>query len=336
MFRSLSSPAATVRDRSVILMHKDMEASNLTIGFLGREQYRHTTSVQYRTIEAYIEQACRRTTTVTAFTGLASTFEQNMARRVLRMQGRLPNLRLVVAVNEQQQRHFLRAKRGCASISYADILRGAERTVLFDCGFALLRELHIARYFIANCNVLFHGRIPQSVRQELDRRAAYGEIRAVSLHDLHRDFTPEPLPGSKLLDESIRYLRPHGPAVSSRTVPDDLLNAWHCPHPARFSSYCLSLEYEWLDIFHLRDIRGEFLPLKVFAYTYVAAHDFWIVRHCDTPQEVFGRFKQFQQLVRYIREQRRYGKRVLDFDLFDYACYDELLRRIAPQEPERR
>lgn len=65
MFRSLSSPAATVRDRSVILMHKDMEASNLTIGFLGREQYRHTTSVQYRTIEAYIEQACRRTTTVT-------------------------------------------------------------------------------------------------------------------------------------------------------------------------------------------------------------------------------------------------------------------------------
>lgn len=103
MFRSFSSPASTVRDGSVILTHKDMEANNLTIGFLGREQYRHTTSEQYRTIETYIELTCRRTTTVTAFTGLASTFEQNMARRVLRMQGRLPNLRLVRYIREQRR-----------------------------------------------------------------------------------------------------------------------------------------------------------------------------------------------------------------------------------------
>lgn len=314
-----------------------MPARDFRIGFFGKVRQGYTLSpADFARLDSLVEQYYDRSDTLTLITPLNSGFELAIARRALDLRKRhLTRLRLEVITCNRQVADFRRHLFQGTSFSYDDIFREADEYIELESEFPTIRQREIAGYLIEHCDLLVYSTIPPGLVNYLALSVAEGALKVLTLHELQHDLIPANYYGNRLLEESLRYLRDHNFQVLSCQVPRELLDAWSSKNPERMRHYCISFQYEWADILHLRDPHGVFLPLKIFTYAYCRAHDFWMVRLENYPEDVYVKFLQFQRLVNYTRLRRLRGYSVRNMDLMDFEQYGVHIDKLFSNENQK-
>lgn len=315
-----------------------MTAKEFRIGFFGKGQKGCSLSVgDYEQLKSLVIQSYNHTDRLIVYTSLHTHFEITVARHILALRkGELPNLRLEIVTDRCQLRNFYRSQVTGKPLAYTDIMREANDFIPLESDFPSLKYLKVVRFFIEHCDLLVHGVLPQGMLRFMEERIACGALKTISLSDIRQERIPESYYLERLLEESVRYIRDNHFQISAADIPLRLLAAWSTRHPARMRRYCLSFPYEWADILQLKDPQAVFLPLKVFTYAYAWAHDCWMIRCGDCPEEVFGYFVQFQKLVHYSLNMRQRGRHIPDFNLFGFENYNELLDKLPDHERDIR
>lgn len=311
-----------------------MSVQEFRIGFFGKVRQGYSLSpADFERLDSLIEQHYDPSEILTVLTPLHSGFELEMARRAIDLRKRhLTRLRLEVITCNRQIADFKRSLFQGKPFSHDDVFREADEYIELESDFPTIRQREVAGYMIEHCNLIVYSSIPPGLVNHLALSVAEGTLEAITLHELHHDLIPSNYYGDRLLEESLRYLKDHNFRVMTSEVPRELLDAWSSKNPERMRHYCISFQYEWADILHLRDPHGIFLPLKVFTYAYCWAHDFWMVRLENYPEDVYRKFLQFQRLLNYTLLRRLRGYSMRSMDLMDFEQYGVLIDKIFKNE----
>ena len=296
------------------------------IGFLGH----FPSSMRYGSyrscIEGIINQHLRRGGEYVV-TGIGSSFECECARHVLQLRGASKRVRLRLVVTGRQRAAYERARASGSPLNPAHaLLEFADEVVTVGEAdtFTSVTERRRIDYFVESADKLYYFAGPA---HSLLTQYFLFSIEQHPQTEAENLYFPRPATYENIDAASRNYLFSSGFFVYSTEAPDSILAMWTLPCSFDYAPYFEDAQSSAAELIDDVSDRPQLLPLKIFFLTY----SLLLLRHDRTRGWERSRedFETFQRLVRMIRERRRTGREVPDFDLFDYRRYPKILKRLA-------
>lgn len=306
---------------------------HLILGFLGKNLKGHP-----RLSDDVIAQFIRGNVPLgygTVLTGINGVFERNCAKVVLAQRDAGLGVKLTVTLTKQKFETYLRfARDGRPLNDELKIIPQADDLQIIGGDSSLSARMLCDRYIIDNSDLLYYS----VSAQESDFRGRYISYYLAQNHPLKNvcDLSERSARAFIAKEASLRYIRFHDMAVSSREIDNIYLRDWLAPAPEQLKKYFKNPEVTALHL--LRDEGAcdpKLLPLRVFFYVFsnsllgriATQHRYW--------QNSWAFFKDYQEILRIIRLARANDIEIQDFNIFDFLRYKSILREIL-QSPDKK